>query len=126
MASHFLFESIPLTSSGDRLCNPNFASGLRARKHQDLKPIEGESAQQALNLDLNCVDFSLTSSEIRPAHTNEVVKACFDSSRLNYVAFFSPFQSLIVWESKDIMCLQCWKGSCCLSHVCPVFFSISI
>lgn len=55
-----------------------------------------ERAREALNPDLNCVHFSLTSSEIRASDTKEVLKACFDSSRLDCVVFFHSKLRLFV------------------------------
>lgn len=78
-----------------------------------------EKAQEALNSHLNCVHFSLTSSEISAADTKEVLKACFDSNRLDSVVFFhSKLKLFIAGEKKPITCIL---SCCCLSHACPAF-----
>lgn len=56
-----------------------------------------ERACEGLNPELNCAHFSLTTPEIRAADTKVVLKACFDSNRLERVAFFSsPAQIVCV------------------------------
>lgn len=60
-----------------------------------------EKAQEALNSHLNCVHFSLTSSEISAADTKEVLKACFDSNRLDSVVFFHSKLKLFIAGEKN-------------------------
>lgn len=108
MASHFLYASPdPYDSLGDRLRNSNAAPCwnelcLSGWKHQILLSCQSsERAHGALNPGLNCVHFLLTSSEISAADTKEVLKACFDSSRLDCVVFlfldyYYSFQTQIV------------------------------
>lgn len=62
--------------------------------------------------------FSLTSSEISAANTKEVLKACFDSNRLDGVVFFHSKLKLFIVEKKPITCIL---SCCCLSHACPDF-----
>lgn len=57
-----------------------------------------ERACEGLNPELNCAHFSLTTPEIRAADTKVVLKACFDSNRLERVAFF-------FFPSSDCVCV---------------------
>lgn len=113
MTSHFLYASpIHMTPSGtDYVTLMPFPVGMNCVQapeniiHILLSCQSTERAWEGLNPELNCAHFSLTSPEIRAADTKEVLKACFDSNRLERVAFFSsPAQIVCVWSKS------------CLSH----------
>lgn len=119
--SHFLYTSpIHMTPSGtDYLTLMPFPVGMNCVQapeniiHILLSCQSTERAWEGLNPELNCAHFSLTSPEIRAADTKEVLKACFDSNRLERVAFFpSPAQIVCVEGEKKSG--KWWKS--CLSH----------
>lgn len=108
MTSHFLYACIWL--SEDRLYAPN---AVTCWNPLHLSTIENQASfrffspgnlvrkPKALNSHLNCVHFSLTSSEISAADTKEVLKACFDSNRLDSVVFFHSKLKLFIAGEKN-------------------------
>lgn len=75
-----------------------------------------EKAQEALNSHLNCVHFSLTSSEISAADTKEVLKACFDSNRSDCVVFFhSKLKLFIAGEKTHYVYTELLLSEPCMS-----------